>query len=214
MWSVRDQCATITTASRASRRNPTSQNDEPTWPAPVVRAWVERHLFAAGVELGPGVLEVFPSGRHLRAPCGRGMLLLQASCPDDPDQLGLQPWPGTVADIERVDWRGDRPQLSAPVRRIVPTVRACLDQWHAQRRSLAEWLGRPEARWDPVWAFLGWRDAANAPMCAGAPPATVVVGRSHRSHGSREGRRPKKSDAGVVGTISPIPTYRRCLRGP
>lgn len=138
-------------------RGSTSTNPEHTWPALVARAWFERHLLAAGLELAPGVLEVFPSGRCLRAPCGLGMQVLQATRPDDPDALGLVPWPGTMASA-RVDWLGQRPALSSPVRRVVPMVRAFVGQWDAQRRTLAEWLGRPEAAWDPAWGFLGWRD--------------------------------------------------------
>ena len=138
-------------------RGPTSTNAEHTWPAAVARAWFERHLIAAGLELAPGVLEVFPSGRCLRAPCGVGMTLLQATRPHDPDALGMVPAPDTMAS-ERVDWRGRREALSAPVRRVLPTVRAFLAQWETQRRTIAEWLGRPEATWDPAWGFLGWRD--------------------------------------------------------
>lgn len=139
-------------------RGPMSTNPEHTWPAAVARAWVERHLLAAGLELAPGVLEVFPSGRCLRAPCGLGMQVLKATRPDDPEALGLVPWPGTMASAERVDWRGERGSLSAPVRRVVPMVRTFVAEWQAQRRTLADWLGRPEASWDPTWGFLGWRD--------------------------------------------------------
>jgi hypothetical protein len=138
-------------------RGPFSSNAEHTWPAAVARAWFERHLITAGLELAPGVLEVFPSGRCLRAPCGVGMVLLQATRPHDPDALGLVPWPDTMA-TERVDWSGKRSALSAPVRRVVPTVRAFVTHWETQRRTLAEWLGRSEAAWDPAWGFLGWRD--------------------------------------------------------
>jgi hypothetical protein len=126
-------------------RGPSSSNPEHTWPALVARAWFERHLVAAGLELAPGVLEIFPSGRCLRAPCGLGQQVLQARRPDDPDALDLVPWPGTMASAERVDWRGERPALSAPVRRVVPMVRSFVAQWDAQRRTLAEWLGRSEA---------------------------------------------------------------------
>jgi hypothetical protein len=140
-------------------RGPSSSNPEHTWPALVARAWFERHLVAAGLELAPGVLEIFPSGRCLRAPCGLGQQVLQARRPDDPDALDLVPWPGTMASAERVDWRGERPALSTPVRRVVPMVRSFVAQWDAQRRTLAEWLGRPEASWDPAWGFLGWRMA-------------------------------------------------------
>lgn len=137
-------------------RGEASSNPEHTWPAAVVRAWVERHLVAAGLELKAGVLEVYPSGRCLRAPCGRGMTLLRATRPSDPDALGLAPWPGTMGDT-RVDWHLVRAELFTPVRRVVPMVRTFLAQWQAQRRSLADWLGRPEAAWHPTWGFLGWR---------------------------------------------------------
>lgn len=163
-------------------RGPSSSNPEHTWPALVARAWFERHLVAAGLELAPGVLEVFPSGRCLRAPCGLGMQILQAMRPDDPDALDLVPWPGTMANAERVDWRGERSALSAPVRRVVPMVRAFVAQWDAQRRTLAEWLGRPEAGWDPAWGFLGWRpDSISVGEKNSGAAAAVDNGRSQES---------------------------------
>ena len=180
-------------------RGPSSSNPEHTWPALVARAWFERHLVAAGLELAPGVLEVFPSGRCLRAPCGLGMQVLQATRPDDPDALDLVPWPGTMASAERVDWRGERPALSAPVRRVVPMVRAFVAQWDAQRRPLAEWLGRPEASWDPAWGFLGWRpepipaDEKNSGAAAG-----VNDGRSQESDDVPG--RPQAGGTPIVGT--------------
>jgi len=165
-------------------RGPTSTNPEHTWPAVVARAWFERHLIAAGLELAPGVLEVFPSGRCLRAPCGSGMQILQATRPNDPDALGLVPWPGTMASEARVDWCGKRAALSSPVRRVMPMVSAFVAQWEAQRRTLAEWLGRPEASWDPAWGFLGWRIDDAATLAAEKKPgsaAAVEHGRSQES---------------------------------
>jgi hypothetical protein len=138
-------------------RGATSTNPEHTWPAAVARAWVERHLVAAGLELRAGDLEIYPSGRCLRAPCGRGMVMLQATGADDPDVLGLVPWPGTAEG--RIDWAGERDDLTTWSRHVVPMVRAFLAQWEIQRRTLSDWLGRPEAAWDPAWGFLGWRDA-------------------------------------------------------
>jgi len=85
------------------------------------------------------------------------MAVLQATRPDDPDALGLVPWPDTMSSTERIDWRGERAALSTPTRRVVPMVRAFLAQWETQRRSVADWLGRPEASWDATWGFLGWR---------------------------------------------------------
>ncbi len=183
-------------------RGPSSANPEHTWPAAIVRAWLERHLVAAGLELKPGVLEVYPSGRALRAPCGRGLTLLQATRPDDPDARGLMPWPGTLADQQRIDWRGDRAELSTPVRRVAPTVRTFLGQWEAQRRTLADWLGCPEAAWDPAWGFLGWRDAeTEAPELAGEISAEKNSG---GDIGGQDNRSQESDDVpgchGAVGT--------------
>ena len=162
-------------------RGPTSANDEHTWPAMTVRGWFERHLVEAGAELAPGVLEVFPSGRRLRAPCGRGQVLLQATRPDDPDALGLEPWPDTMGRGEREEisvprrptpsaikafmdewepWKGSRARVrdTRPARRVIPMVEAFLAQWDAQRRTPADWMRRPEADWDPTWGPLAYRD--------------------------------------------------------
>jgi hypothetical protein len=137
-------------------RGPASTNAEHTWPARVVRAWVEWHLEQAGLKLGLGDIEVYPSGRSLRAPCGMGMVLLRASQPENPSALGLTPWPGTVTS--QVDWRGENDELTSWTRLAEPTALAFIEQFEAQRRTIAEWLLRPEAAWDPRWGFLGWRD--------------------------------------------------------
>ncbi len=219
-------------------RGPSSSNPEHTWPALVARAWFERHLLAAGLELAPGVLEVFPSGRCLRAPCGLGQQVLQATRPDDPDALGLVPWPGTMASAERVDWGGERPALSAPVRRVVPMVRAFVAQWDAQRRTLAEWLGRPEASWDPAWGFLGWRaapaaaneknsgaaaagmdgrsqesdDVPGRPQ-AGGTPIVTLLGRAARRSGSDPIPDPKNSPSAPDDDVPPVPAAAAGVRG-
>ena len=126
------------------------------WPAAVARAWFERHLTDAGLTLAPGVLEIFPSGRCLRAPCGRGMRLLRATFPDDPDNLGMVNWPGTVA------YQQGRAGLRA-VRQIEAMAHTFVAQWDTQRRSLADWLRRPAAQWDEKWGFLGWREGEAGP---------------------------------------------------
>lgn len=180
-------------------RGEASINLEHTWPAAVARAWVERHLVAAGLELAPGVLEVFPSGRCLRAPCGRGMTLLQATQPSDPDALALAPWPGTMGEA-RIDWRGERAELSTPTRRVVPMVRAFLGQWEAQRRTISDWLGRPEAAWHPTWGFLGWRgdDAADLGEIS---PSEKTLGRGLEGQDNRSQQSDDvPSRHGAVGT--------------
>jgi len=142
-------------------RGEASVNAEHTWPARIVRAWMEWHLVQAGLELGLGTIEVYPCGRSLRAPCGRGMVLLQATQPDDPSALGLQPWPGTAT--VHVDWGGEADELTSWSRRVEPTVLSFIEQFEAQRRTPADWLGRPEAAWDPRWACLGWRAGEDIP---------------------------------------------------
>jgi hypothetical protein len=195
-------------------RGATSANSEHTWPAAVARAWFERHLVAAGVELAAGDVEVFPSGRVLRAPCGAGMMLLQSARPDDPDDLGLAPWPGTMRSA-RVDWRGVRAELATPARNVEAMIRTFVAQWDAQRRTLADWLGRPEASWDPTWGPLGWRnrdaDGAIAGVGEVAPvaeiasreknPSEVRTDTSGRSQESddEQGRPPRRGGEGVVG---------------
>jgi hypothetical protein len=155
-------------------RGATSANPEHTWPAAVARAWFERHLVAAGVELAAGDVEVFPSGRALRAPCGPGMVLLRPERPDDPDDLRLAPWPGTMRS-ERVDWRDVRAELSSPARNVAAMIRTFVEAWDAQRRTPADWLGRPEASWDRVWGPLGWRDDAAAEALAAIGAAAVAT---------------------------------------
>lgn len=195
-------------------RGETSSNPEHTWPAAVARAWVERHLVAAGLEIAPGVLEVYPSGRCLRAPCGRGMTLLQATRPSDPDALALAPWPGTMGEA-RIDWRGERAELSTPTRRVVPMVRTFVAQWQAQRRTLADWLGRPEATWDPRWGPLGWRGDDAADLEEIPPeknPGRALTGQDSRSQESDDvpGRpRAAAPSEGLVGQGGPLLDRRR-----
>jgi len=131
----------------AVTRGETSINPEHTWPAATLRTWFGRHLAEAGLEIRSGSVEVYPAANRLRAPCGRQMVLLQPTNPDDPDNLGLVPWPGTIYE------RGGR-----EVRDVRATVAAFCDAFEASRRPVAEWLGRPEFAWHPVWGFLGWRN--------------------------------------------------------
>lgn len=133
--------------------------DDHRWPAAFSSSWVRHHLAACGVELRDGVCEVYPAGRRLRAPCGRGSVLLRAvagaTAADVIDPLKLEEWPGTTGRRMRwVDGRGDVVGEAMTVRRVGPMVGAFLGEWQRQRRTLADWLGRPEAAWDPVWGFL------------------------------------------------------------
>lgn len=140
------------------------------WPSGWARSWMVHHLADAGIDVRGGAVEVFPSGNRLRAPCGRGSLLLQATNPDDPDALELAPVAGTF--IERRD--GSR------VRQVAAMAAAFCARWDAQRRPLAAWLGdRPGAQWDPRWGFLAHRVATPT-----APPDSKNSGElAGRTHG-------------------------------
>lgn len=118
------------------------------WPSGWARSWMVHHLADAGIAVRGGAVEVFPSGNRLRAPCGRGSLLLAPTNPDDPDRLELAPVAGTYRDRAG----GER------VRQVAAMAAAFVACWDAQRRPLAAWLGdRPGARWDPRWGFLAHR---------------------------------------------------------
>ena len=122
-----------------------SLNPEHTWPAEWIRMWVEHHLALAGVPLAGGVLELYPSGRPLRMPCGRGTALLVPTRPDSPNDLGLQPAPGTSATrFHRGRCESER------VRRPGPLVAAFCDAWEIGRRPLDAWLDRNAAGWSAV----------------------------------------------------------------
>ncbi len=142
-------------------REGTSANAEHTWPTRIVRRWFTWHLEQAGLDLAPGVIEVFPSGRCLRVPCGRGMVLLKAMQPDNPDALGLVPWPGTAQVL--TDWSGEGDEIAGYERLIAPMARAFIEQWAAQRRTPSDWLGRSDASWDAQWGCLGWREGNDIP---------------------------------------------------
>ena len=129
------------------------------WPASWAAAWFRDHLAACGVELRDGVCEVYPSGRRLRAPCGRGSVLLRVVGDDVTDPHALMPWPGTATTRARWVTHGD----VLTVRRVGPMLRVLLGEWERQRRTIADWLGRPEAAWDPCWGFLGRRGKNGAP---------------------------------------------------
>jgi hypothetical protein len=152
-------------------RDETPIHLEHTWPAVVACAWVERHLVGAGLALRPGELEVYPSrGGRLYAPCGRGMAMMRATAPDDPDALGLVPWP--VQAEPHIDASGDLDEFTIRSWQVVPMVCAFLEQWELQRRTVAVWLGRPDAAWelqrrtladwlgpDAARGLLAWTDA-------------------------------------------------------
>jgi hypothetical protein len=128
-----------------------ASNAEHTWPRDWVRSWIKFHLREAGIEERDGELEIYPSGRRLRLPCGVGTELLKPTRPDDASDLGLVPWEGTFSyrDEALGGWRR--------VRRVLPMARAFCDAFEARRMTLAELLDRTDAEWDRSWAFFGRR---------------------------------------------------------
>ena len=73
-----------------------SANAEHTWPSAWPTGWFRRLAERERLDVRAGRLEIYPSGRRLRAPCGRGMILLAPTRPDDSFDLGLVPWSGTA----------------------------------------------------------------------------------------------------------------------
>lgn len=145
------------------------------WPASWAASWFKHHLASAGVELAPGVCEVYPSGGRLRAPCGRGSVLLRvvgelANLEADP--YALVPWSGTASTRARWVSHGD----VITVRQVRPMLAAFLGEWDRQRRTIADWTGRPEAAWDPCWGFLAKRGAKNS-----GPAVPAAYSRSQQS---------------------------------
>jgi hypothetical protein len=131
---------------------------ERTWPNGWLREWFEHRLNQAGLDLRPGRLELYPSGVRLRAPCGRGMALVEPQRPDDPDDLRLNPV--HARSVELIDGKtGDRKPVLR--RSLVPMTRAFLQALEAQRRPVEEWVSGEEARpaWSPVWGPFGDREA-------------------------------------------------------
>jgi hypothetical protein len=181
------------------------------WPAAWAAAWVRDHLAARGVELRAGVCEVYPSGGRLRAPCGRGQVLLRVVREDVTDPLALEPWPGTTGRRARWLTHGD----VQTTRRVLPMVRTFVAEMDRQRRTLADWLGRPEAAWDPDWGFLARRGVKNPDAAVPGtydrsqqvddvsdPPA---AGRATRRPGSGAGFDPREERFDVRHR-SPAPT--------
>lgn len=117
---------------------------EHTRPAGWLVEWVADRLQRAGVRLQPGRIELYPSGRPLRAPCGARMTLLRATRPEDADDLGLEPVVGTTTlrRVAGIDGAG-----LERVRKPWAMAAATLAQWAAARRPLEAWLGEPRAAW-------------------------------------------------------------------
>lgn len=110
------------------------------WPLRFARQHVEHHLNQARLGLRPGVLELYPSGVPLRAPCGRGTSLLVPRNPQDPDRLELEPLHVKRSSSGRL------------ARDILPMVGSFLEQLEAARRPLEAWLSPAPHRpaWDAV----------------------------------------------------------------
>lgn len=105
------------------------------WPVAWSRQILEHHLHRHGLGVKPGVLEIYPSGVPLRAPCGRGMALLRPQSPGTAEALDLQPlharWVyGSSGGVQTAQLRRD----------IVPLLEAYLVALETQRRPLEQWL--------------------------------------------------------------------------
>lgn len=118
-----------------------------------VKQWISARLHACGIAPRQGVIEVFPSGVPLRAPCGRGSALLVPRNPDDPDHLQLE--------AEHVRLRGKNQE----VRLIRQYAAAFLAAVEKARRPFEVWVKGAPA-WDEVWGPWGKREK-NDPETSG-----------------------------------------------
>lgn len=121
---------------------------ERTWPASVLKSLMAVKLREAGLELKPGVLELWPAGASLRAPCGLGSVLLEPENPDHADDLRLRAH-GVTERTER-DWRTGKDRTVIR-RNIGQLATAFCDAIDERRRPLEEWLGLPESPWKQTW---------------------------------------------------------------
>jgi cold shock CspA family protein len=119
------------------------------YPAQLVAAWGRYYVHRAGVKH----VEVFPSGRPFRAPCGRGTALLVPRHPDEPNDLQLVAC--HVEDKEITNRRTGTRHVQR--RRLVePYLQAWLAAFDTTKRSLQAWL--PEApAWGDIWGPHGDR---------------------------------------------------------
>jgi hypothetical protein len=120
---------------------------EHTRPAAWVLDWTATVLHRRGLRLEPGRLELYPSGRPLRAPCGARMFVLQATRPDQADDLGLERVAAAITTRRTV--RGGDPSVEV-VRKPWVQVATFLAQWERARRPLEVWLGEERASWCSV----------------------------------------------------------------
>lgn len=127
-------------------RDEAKRPDQHPWPVAWARQRHEHHLDRARIGLKPGVLELYPTGVPLRAPCGRGMALLAPRNPDDPDDLQLELRHARWVDV--VDGRSGA--RSTVLRRdVAPLVREFCERLEAARRPLESWLEPAPTR--PAW---------------------------------------------------------------
>lgn len=118
------------------------------WPVAWSRQVLEHHLHRHGLGVKPGVLEIYPSGVPLRAPCGRGMALLRPQSPGTAEALDLQ--------LHHARWvygSSGGVQTAQLDRDLVPLLATFLADMETQRRALEQWLDPLASAplYDTVW---------------------------------------------------------------
>jgi len=128
------------------QRTPTRTNlhadlplDRP-YPAHVIREWAEYHVRKHGFRV-----EIFPSGKPLRAPVGRGMALLVPCNPGQAHDLQLEA--RHVVEVHQT--LRDGSVKTCEHRHVLAYLSEYLERYEAARRPLCEWL--PDA---PAWDEL------------------------------------------------------------
>ena len=181
-------------------RNEASGSPKNTWPAHVILERVRARLAEEGLKIRDGELELWPSGKILRFPMGRGMCLMEAKNPGDSEYLGLTPvharW------VERKDSRTG--QVTQVLYRDVEAgVRAFIDAFESARKPLSEWLQDDVAEWSSKYGPYGSKPSAEIQKNQSLTTRDSYVSQQYVEGGSSQGNELLKG-AAFLATISKL----------
>jgi cold shock CspA family protein len=152
------------------------------YPAYLVREWAEHRARQLGLRV-----EIFPSGKPLRAPCGRGMALLVPRRPDQPEQLELERHGVFTAHMRGADGQPTQQEK----RHIDRYLELFLERYEAARRPLTDWIAGAPA-WDPTWGPYGAREKKTSSRPQGSVLSQHIEDMGGRGLGPRSMPTPRE----------------------